>query len=148
VISVSKEGHATAKIALARNMSGWYIANILVGGVVGFIVDAADGAMFTLTPDSIHAYLKATQPGESGAAHSADATTKEAPAHTRVRVAHSVEDVKACSYLGEAPSTPCPDNPSAEKCAAWHGLQLGGNTVLPTAGGKFLVYRCTETTPP
>ncbi len=39
-------------------MSGWYIANILIGGIIGFIVDAADGAMFNQSPSQIHAILK------------------------------------------------------------------------------------------
>lgn len=45
-VSISKDGYHPAEFQLSRQVSGWYFGNILLGGVIGLIVDAADGAMF------------------------------------------------------------------------------------------------------
>jgi hypothetical protein len=58
-IIVSKDGYQPLTFQLQRKMSGWFIANILIGGIIGFIVDGADGAMFNQSPSKIHAILKA-----------------------------------------------------------------------------------------
>lgn len=57
VITVSKEGYEPRSFRLTRQLSGWYLANILIGGVIGLIIDAADGAMFNLSPKQIVAML-------------------------------------------------------------------------------------------
>src|SRR5262245_20944244 len=56
-IVVSKEGYQPATYQLQRNLSGWYLGNLILGGLVGLIVDAADGAMFTQSPSRISAIL-------------------------------------------------------------------------------------------
>jgi hypothetical protein len=38
-------------------MSGWYPVNIIFGGIVGLIVDAANGAMYNRTPSQIDVSL-------------------------------------------------------------------------------------------
>ena len=57
LITVSKDGYEPRTFRLTRQLSGWYIANILIGGVIGLIIDAADGAMFNLSPNNIVAVL-------------------------------------------------------------------------------------------
>lgn len=57
VIIVSKEGYEPRSFRLTRRLSGWYFANILIGGVIGLIIDAADGAMFNQSPSEIVAVL-------------------------------------------------------------------------------------------
>jgi hypothetical protein len=49
-IKLNKEGFAEKELKFARQMSPWYLGNILIGGIVGLIVDAANGAMWTRTP--------------------------------------------------------------------------------------------------
>lgn len=58
--SFDKEGYLPATTSLSANMNGWYIGNLLFGGLIGFlIVDPATGAMWrldnrvysTLSPD-------------------------------------------------------------------------------------------------
>lgn len=40
-------------------MNGWYIANIVFGGLVGFlIVDPATGAMYSLSPNDVNTLLE------------------------------------------------------------------------------------------
>jgi hypothetical protein len=56
-ITVWKKGYEPRTFFLTRQLSGWYIANILIGGVIGLIIDAADGAMFNLSPNQIVALL-------------------------------------------------------------------------------------------
>jgi hypothetical protein len=59
-IGLSKEGYEPSQIALARTLSGWYVANILFGGIIGFIVDAANGAMYNRTPGEVSVTLAPT----------------------------------------------------------------------------------------
>jgi hypothetical protein len=45
-VTVSKEGYRPETFSLSREVSGWYFGNILIGGIIGLIIDGADGAMF------------------------------------------------------------------------------------------------------
>ncbi|MBV9494681.1 MAG: translation initiation factor 2 [Acidobacteria bacterium] len=56
-ISLAKDGYAPASIDLQRQMSGWYLGNVLFGGIIGLIVDAANGAMYNRTPDRVDVSL-------------------------------------------------------------------------------------------
>ena len=54
----NKEGYQTHTVNINARMSGWYVGNIIFGGVVGFlIVDPLTGAMYTLKPNDIQAVL-------------------------------------------------------------------------------------------
>jgi len=47
-------GYEQSEIQLRPSVSGWYFANILIGGPLGMlIVDPLTGAMYNLTPDKI-----------------------------------------------------------------------------------------------
>ena len=48
-IKLNKEGYAEKELKFGRQMSGWYLGNILFGGIIGLIVDAANGAMWERT---------------------------------------------------------------------------------------------------
>lgn len=48
-IKLNKEGYAEKELKFGRQMSGWYLGNILIGGIIGLIVDAANGAMWNRT---------------------------------------------------------------------------------------------------
>jgi hypothetical protein len=56
-ISLTKDGYQPTEVALAKKMSGWYLGNILFGGIVGLIVDAANGAMYDRTPPKVDVTL-------------------------------------------------------------------------------------------
>jgi hypothetical protein len=49
VITISLPGYKPAHFKLTKKVSGWFFGNLLLGGV-GFIVDAVDGAIYTLKP--------------------------------------------------------------------------------------------------
>jgi hypothetical protein len=58
VIGLSKDGYQPTEVALRRSVSGWYVANLLIGGIVGFVVDAANGAMWNRSPAEIDVKLQ------------------------------------------------------------------------------------------
>ncbi len=42
-----KDGYQTASVTKTPGMNGWFFGNIIFGGLIGIIVDAADGAAFS-----------------------------------------------------------------------------------------------------
>ena len=61
-VTFSKEGFQTKTVQVKATVNGWYLANIIFGGLVGFlIVDPATGAMYTLSPSDINTVLDAAQ---------------------------------------------------------------------------------------
>lgn len=51
-LNLSKEGYEDSSVVFAKAVSGWVWGNLLFGGIPGWIIDAADGAMLNRTPDS------------------------------------------------------------------------------------------------
>ena len=55
-------GYSTAEVKLSSTMSGWYLGNLVFGGLIGMlIVDPLTGAMFNLAPEKIEQPLTASQ---------------------------------------------------------------------------------------
>jgi hypothetical protein len=48
-IKLNKDGFAETELKFGKQMSPWYLGNVLIGGLVGLIVDAANGAMWHRT---------------------------------------------------------------------------------------------------
>jgi hypothetical protein len=65
VISLEKEGYAREDVRLEKTLSALYLGNILVGGIIGFIVDGVNGAMWNRKPGKVDVILK---PAEAPAA--------------------------------------------------------------------------------
>jgi hypothetical protein len=65
VIGLTKDGYQSSEVALKKAFSGWYIGNLLFGGIIGFIVDAANGAMWNRAPAQVDVTLQEapTTPG-------------------------------------------------------------------------------------
>jgi len=58
-VLLSKPGFADKELTITGTMSGWYIGNILFGGLIGILaVDPATGAMYSF-PDSVSGTLDA-----------------------------------------------------------------------------------------
>lgn len=51
-------GYKTYETKLEKKFNAWYIGNVLIGGLVGLIVDPITGAMFKLKPEEIDGNLK------------------------------------------------------------------------------------------
>jgi hypothetical protein len=48
-VTASKDGYMSASLPLANSIDGWYWGNLLIGGLIGFlIVDPITGAMFEI----------------------------------------------------------------------------------------------------
>ncbi len=79
-VEVSKEGYATQSIEIRSTINGWYIGNLLFGGLIGLlIVDPLTGAMWTLDPKDINLIL--------------EKKTSELPSDQRTLSVISLEDV-------------------------------------------------------
>jgi hypothetical protein len=69
-VTVSKPGYQPRTIDIRSTMSGWYFANVVIGGALGMlIIDPLTGAMYRLTPNTVSTSLEAA---------TADATDKHA----------------------------------------------------------------------
>jgi len=62
-IKITLNGYYPYEKKLTRKIDGWFFGNILLGGIIGIIVDASTGAMYQLTPGQIKALL--TEKGSS-----------------------------------------------------------------------------------
>jgi hypothetical protein len=62
-IALAKDGYAPARVELRREMSGWYLGNVIFGGIIGLVVDAANGAMYQRLPEKVDVKLA---PGGAG----------------------------------------------------------------------------------
>lgn len=57
-VKIEVEGYAPYEITLKRQLNGWLFGNILLGGLIGVVVDVVTGAMYSLSPTDISAELK------------------------------------------------------------------------------------------
>ena len=68
-IVIEKDGFKPYQFVLAGQVSGWYVANILFGGLIGLlVVDPITGAMYRLTPESTDVVLESLDQKTSQAA--------------------------------------------------------------------------------
>ncbi|MEW4925490.1 PEGA domain-containing protein [Algibacter sp. 2305UL17-15] len=62
------DGYKPYETKLEKKFNAWYIGNVLIGGLIGLIIDPITGAMFKLNPEEIDGNLKSgtTLKTESG----------------------------------------------------------------------------------
>jgi hypothetical protein len=54
--------HASAEVRLTPSISGWYFANLVLGGLLGMVVvDPLTGAMYNLSPEKVEQNLTPSQ---------------------------------------------------------------------------------------
>lgn len=70
-IVLSKEGYQSASATLSKSVSGWTWGNLLIGGIVGVVVDSVSGGMYKLEPKNVHVTLLPLAPAESAPANTA-----------------------------------------------------------------------------
>ena len=59
-VTFSKDGFQTKTVTITAKLNGWYVGNIIFGGVLGLlIIDPATGAMYSLSPDNVDTVLDA-----------------------------------------------------------------------------------------
>lgn len=59
LVNINLDGYTPYEITLHRNISGWFLGNILLGGIIGIAVDAVTGAIYTFSPKNIYGDLNA-----------------------------------------------------------------------------------------
>lgn len=60
-VTISLPGYETQEIALERRVNGWVWGNILLGGLIGLVIDASTGAMYKIDPATLRAQLTPEQ---------------------------------------------------------------------------------------
>jgi diacylglycerol kinase family enzyme len=65
-VSFALDGYQPYEMSLTKSLNGWYFGNILFGGIIGLVVDAANGAMYKLTPKQVEAMLGAAEVHSTG----------------------------------------------------------------------------------
>jgi hypothetical protein len=56
-VRIKLEGYQTYETRLTKKFNGWYIGNLLFGGIIGLIIDPITGAMYNLSPSEINAEM-------------------------------------------------------------------------------------------
>jgi len=57
-IKVSKPGYETVTRATTRGFNWWYLGNLILGGIIGLIVDPITGAIYEVKPDAVYVDLE------------------------------------------------------------------------------------------
>jgi hypothetical protein len=56
-VLIKLEGYQTYQTTLTKKLNGWIFGNILVGGLIGLIIDPITGAMYNLSTSEINAQM-------------------------------------------------------------------------------------------
>lgn len=57
IIEIKKEGYQDYKVITTNSITGWFWGNIICGGIIGIVIDAATGNMYDVEPKVINANL-------------------------------------------------------------------------------------------
>jgi hypothetical protein len=90
-LTMKKEGFPTREVTISGTMSGWYIGNLLFGGLIGMLaVDPVTGAMYVF-PETVNedltAPVKATQAADALTVVSMDSLSPEQRKQARLLMA-------------------------------------------------------------
>ncbi len=59
-ITIELEGYQQYEIMIKKSFNGWYLGNIIFGGLIGLVVDPLTGAIYQLTPTQVNATFGTT----------------------------------------------------------------------------------------
>ncbi|QNK77959.1 PEGA domain-containing protein [Winogradskyella sp. PAMC22761] len=57
-LTLKLDGYKTYETKLEKKFNAWYIGNVLIGGIIGLVIDPITGAMHKLKPEEIDGNLK------------------------------------------------------------------------------------------
>lgn len=57
-VAISKPGYQSTEVTVGRRVSPWVAGNILVGGLIGLVVDLGTGGAYSLQTDQVQADLE------------------------------------------------------------------------------------------
>lgn len=58
-VLIKLDGYQNYQTTLTKKFNAWYLGNILIGGLIGLIIDPITGAIYNLSPNEINAQLTA-----------------------------------------------------------------------------------------
>jgi len=58
VVHLELQGYKPMDVQLNKKIDGWFWGNLLLGGLVGMIIDGSTGAMYKLSPEQVEAALQ------------------------------------------------------------------------------------------
>ncbi|MFN7099144.1 MAG: PEGA domain-containing protein [Flavobacterium sp.] len=56
-VLIKMDGYKNYQTTLTKKFNAWYLGNILIGGLVGLIIDPVTGAIYNLTPKQVNAEM-------------------------------------------------------------------------------------------
>ncbi|WP_430966574.1 PEGA domain-containing protein [Spongiimicrobium sp. 2-473A-2-J] len=56
-VLIKLDGYQPYETLISKEFNAWYLGNILIGGIIGLIIDPITGAMYKLTPEELTANL-------------------------------------------------------------------------------------------
>lgn len=56
-IKLTKEGYMEETRSTKRGFNWWFIGNVLIGGIIGIIVDFSTGAVYSVSPEELNIKL-------------------------------------------------------------------------------------------
>ena len=65
LVHLEANGYRPYDQKISKSFSAWYLANIIFGGVVGFVIDPISGGMWNVSPKKVEARLIKTGPSKS-----------------------------------------------------------------------------------
>jgi hypothetical protein len=145
-IGIAKEGYYPVNVPLQRTFSGVYVGNLLVGGVVGLVADAADGAMYKQGPAVVRVDLipASRQPVVTLPAQEPEARRhmlKDRDGRDVARMADDPAELATCAAVGKYDASQVTSEGRA--AIADEVVRVGGDTVFnPSGGTMFDIYRC------
>lgn len=145
-VGISKEGYFPVNVPLQRTFSGVYVGNLLVGGVVGLVADAASGAMYKQDPPVVRVDLVpasrqpvVTLPDPEPQARKR--MLKDRDGHDIAWMADDPGELATCAPLGKYDATLVTSEGRA--AIADEVSRVGGDAVFnPGGGAVFDIYRC------
>ena len=156
-IGIAKEGYVPTTVPLQRTLSGAYVGNLLVGGVVGLVADAADGAMYKQGPPVVSVTLVelsrppvvevspqpvVTLPAQDAAApQTRKHMLQDRDGRDVAWMADDENAVASCTPVGSYDANQIGSEGRAS--IADEVMRVGGDTLFnPKGGPVFDIYRC------
>jgi hypothetical protein len=153
-IGVEKPGYEPTHVPLQRTFSGAYVGNLLVGGVVGLVADAADGAMYKQGPSVVRVSLvELSRPPVVELDRQPVVTLPGPEPQTQKRMLQDREgrdvawmaddgsEVASCTLVGKYDANEVTSEGRA--AIADQVVRMGGDTLFnPNGGAMFDIYRC------
>jgi hypothetical protein len=145
-VEIAKEGYFPVNVPLQRTFSGVYVGNLLVGGVVGLVADAASGAMYKQGPPIVRVDLvpQSRQPVVTVPGPEPQTRRRMLKDRNGTDVAWMADDpteLAPCARVGKYDASQVTSEGRADIADAV--VRTGGDTVFnPNGGAMFDIYRC------